>query len=262
MADSLAANISIECVEEVLGPRRDSLLVIVPIIAVYIVIFVTGTVGNISTCIVISRNKAMHTATNYYLFSLAISDLVLLVSGLPQEIYLIYSRYPYIFGSKFCFLRGMLAETSANATVLTITAFTVERYLAICHPFLSHTMSKLSRAVKLILGIWLVAVGLAVPQAMQFKLVGTPDCELCVFADPIIEHSFEVSTFVFFVLPMSLITVLYVLIGQKLKTSTMMKKRNVLGNANPRVQNKSSRKVVKMLGELKILIWNVIHFFI
>lgn len=66
-------------------------------------------------------------------------------------------RYPYIFGSLFCFLRGLLAETSGNATVLTITGFTVERYLAICHPFLSHTMSKLSRAVKFILLIWFVS---------------------------------------------------------------------------------------------------------
>lgn len=247
--DSFLLNDTGGCSEEVWGPKRDSLYIVIPIIFIYGIIFLTGTIGNISTCIVISRNKSMHTATNYYLFSLAISDLLLLVSGLPQEIYLIYSRYPYIFGSAFCFLRGMFAETSANATVLTITAFTVERYLAICHPFLSHTMSKLSRAVKLILAIWLVAVGLAVPQALQFQITGPPDCEQCSFVKPIIEHSFEVSTLVFFVLPMSLITVLYILIGQKLKSSTMMKKRNVFGNAGSRIQTKSSRKVVKMLGE-------------
>jgi neuromedin U receptor 1 len=243
----LLENATMQCTEEVMGPKRDSLYIVVPIIAAYVVIFITGTVGNVSTCIVISRNKSMHTATNYYLFSLAISDLVLLLSGIPQEIYLIYSRYPYVLGSTFCFLRGMFAETSANATVLTITAFTVERYLAICHPFLSHTMSKLSRAVKLILAIWLVALGLAVPQAMQQQLVGPPNCKVCTSA--ILKYSFEVSTLLFFVLPMSMITVLYVLIGRKLKSSTMMKKRNVLGNSNARIQNKSSRKVVKMLGE-------------
>lgn len=130
-----------------LGPKRDSLYVVIPITIIYAVIFFTGVVGNVSTCIVISRNKSMHTATNYYLFSLAVSDLLLLVSGLPQEMYSIWSRYPYVFGEVFCVLRGLAAETSANATVLTITAFTVERYVAICHPFLSHTMSKLSRFV-------------------------------------------------------------------------------------------------------------------
>lgn len=29
----------------------------------------------------------MHTATNYYLFSLAVSDLLLLVLGIPQELF-------------------------------------------------------------------------------------------------------------------------------------------------------------------------------
>jgi hypothetical protein len=109
-----------------------------------VVILLTGVVGNVSTCVVIARNKHMHTATNYYLFSLAISDLLLLVSGLPQEMYYNWSRYPYVFGEAFCVLQGFAAETSANATVLTITAFTVERYVAICHPFQSHTLSKVS----------------------------------------------------------------------------------------------------------------------
>jgi len=126
------------------GPRRDPLYIVVPITVIYAVILLTGLVGNVSTCVVIARNKHMHTATNYYLFSLAVSDLLLLVSGLPQEMYYNWSRYPYVFGEAFCVLQGFAAETSANATVLTITAFTVERYVAICHPFQSHNLSKVS----------------------------------------------------------------------------------------------------------------------
>ena len=131
--------------EYLLVPNRDPLYVLIPITVIYAVILFTGLVGNVSTCIVIARNKHMHTATNYYLFSLAVSDLLLLVSGLPQEMYVIWSRaYPRILGETVCILQGFAAETSANATVLTITAFTVERYVAICHPFQSHTFSKVS----------------------------------------------------------------------------------------------------------------------
>ena len=210
----------------ILGPVRDPLYIVIPITISYALIFITGLVGNVVTCIVIARNKHMHTATNYYLFSLAVSDLLLLVSGLPQEMYCIWSRYPYVFGEVFCVLRGLAAETSANATVLTITAFTVERYVAICHPFLSHTMSKLSRAIKLILVIWVVALAFAVPQAFQFGIVvgNTPDLVTCTVKNVIIAHSFELSTFLFFVTPMTLITVLYALIGLRLRRSNMMKK--------------------------------------
>ncbi|XP_043482403.1 pyrokinin-1 receptor-like isoform X2 [Leptopilina heterotoma] len=243
------------------GPRRDTLYVVIPITIVYISIFITGIIGNVSTCIVIARNKSMHTATNYYLFSLAISDLLLLISGLPPEIWLIWLKYPYVFGECFCIIRGLAAETSTNATVLTITAFTVERYVAICHPFLSHTMSKLARAVKLILAIWLIALSFAVPQALQFGLVEThgPESVMCMMKFIIFRHSFELSTFLFFIVPMTLITILYALIGLKLRKSNALKR--VRGRSeNSRVTagssridrqrtcaGRSSRRVLKML---------------
>lgn len=232
--------------------RRDSLYIVIPVTIIYASIFISGTIGNISTCIVIARNKSMHTATNYYLFSLAISDLLLLISGLPAEMYLVWCKYSYIFGEGFCVIRGLAAETSTNASVLTITAFTVERYVAICHPFLSQTMSKLSRAVKLILVIWLVGLSFALPQALQFGVVNpNQDIVMCTVKRVIIKHSFEMSTFLFFIVPMSLITVLYILIGLKLRKSNMMKRKPGNGGESQRScrhhPGRNSKKVLKML---------------
>ncbi|XP_049800182.1 pyrokinin-1 receptor-like [Schistocerca nitens] len=203
---------------------RHPLYVVVPMTVLYAIIFFTGVLGNMTTCIVIYRNKHMHTTTNYYLFSLAVSDLLLLVSGLPPEVYQVWKHYPYIFGLTFCRLRGLAAETSSNATVLTITAFTVERYVAICHPFLSHTMSKLSRAVKLIVAVWLLSLACAVPQALHLQIVGPPGMTRCMFREETVHHLFEISTFLFFVAPMTLITILYALIGLRLRRSSAMKR--------------------------------------
>lgn len=240
------------------GPRRDPLYVVIPITVIYLVIFVTGVIGNISTCIVISRNRSMHTATNYYLFSLAISDFLLLLSGVPLEVYSIWYKYPYVFGEIFCVARGIVAETSANATVLTITSFTVERYLAICHPFLQYSMSKLSRATRLILIVWLISIGLAIPQALQFGVVTDRNkIDHCTLKRVIIEHSFELSTVLFFLTPMTLITILYILIGLKLRTSGIIKHENraslhqrVHVNSACRQQTSlGTRRVLKMLGK-------------
>lgn len=241
-----------------LGPPRDPLYVVIPITFVYMLIFVTGVVGNISTCIVIAKNRSMHTATNYYLFSLAVSDFCLLLSGVPQEVYQIWSKYPYVFGEVFCVVRGLMAETSANATVLTITSFTVERYLAICHPFLQHTMSKLSRAIKLILIVWIVSLALAAPMALQFGVMSVSGVVVCDVKRVIVDHAFELSTLLFFLTPMTLITVLYVLIGLKLRSSCLMKRENGMSvrrrthvNSCRQQNSLGTRRVIKMLGKYK-----------
>ena len=60
---------------------RDPLSIILPISICYLLILVTGILGNVITCVVIAKNKTMHTATNYYLFNLAVSDFLVLIFG-------------------------------------------------------------------------------------------------------------------------------------------------------------------------------------
>lgn len=64
-----------------MGERHLPTSIVILLTVVYVVIFLTGMLGNVSTCIVVMRNSYMHTATNYYLFSLAISDVVSLLLG-------------------------------------------------------------------------------------------------------------------------------------------------------------------------------------
>ncbi|XP_027205887.2 uncharacterized protein LOC113799396 isoform X2 [Dermatophagoides pteronyssinus] len=223
----------------------DPLWTTIPMTILYILILVTGVIGNVLTCVVIARNRYMHTATNYYLFSLAISDLLLLVLGLPQEIYQIWYRYPYIFGEAFCILRGFSSEASTNSSVLTITAFTMERYIAICHPLRAHTMSKLSRAIKLIIIIWLLGFLCAAPIAYQFGIVfdylndqipikQSAACNIKRSIPYLEEHIFALSSLIVFVLPVTWITVLYILIGIKLRQSSK--------NTNPDLSRNSLRR--------------------
>lgn len=67
--------------QDSLGERQRDTPSLVVLTIVYCLILVSGVVGNVSTCIVIAKNAYMHTATNYYLFSLAVSDMMTLVFG-------------------------------------------------------------------------------------------------------------------------------------------------------------------------------------
>ena len=252
---------------QLLGPRRDALYKVIPMTVVYCVIFVTGVIGNVCTCLVIARTKYMQTVTNYYLFNLAVADLLVLLLGLPQETYSFWSAYPWVFGETFCVLRTMAAETSTYASILTITAFTVERYVAICHLMLSRTDSSLRRAVKVIVLLWIVSAICAVPMVVQFGLVYVPDdtgspvpesvtCN--IKPDRYLRHAFETSTFLFFVTPMTVITVLYALIGVAIRRSTLSRTSSDTSTqsgphsgaeARTLQQARTRRAVLKMLGE-------------
>ena len=224
-----------------LGPIRDPLSTVIPMTVIYALILITGVIGNSITCLVIARNRYMHTATNFYLFSLAISDLLLLVLGLPQEIYQLWQRYPYAFGDIFCVLRGLTSEASTNSSVLTITAFTIERYVAICHPLKAHTMSKLSRAVKLIIIIWILGVICAIPVTYQYGIIyeynsdgqlipESAQCSVKRMVPYFNEHMFTISSLLVFVIPVTIISVLYMLIGLKLRYSAAARKKQIASN--------------------------------
>ena len=77
-----------------------------------------------------------------------------LVLGLPLETYSFWSAYPWRLGEAFCILRALAAETSTYASILTITAFTAERYVAICHPMRAHRLCTVRRAKRIIGGVW------------------------------------------------------------------------------------------------------------
>ncbi|KAG5319885.1 CAPAR protein, partial [Acromyrmex heyeri] len=117
-----------EYLSKVLGPKYLTLKLVIPLTITYVVIFITGIFGNVATCTVIVRNSSMQTATNYYLFSLAISDLTLLLLGLPNELSVFWQQYPWVLGTGLCKIRAYVSEMSSYVSVLTIVAFSMERH--------------------------------------------------------------------------------------------------------------------------------------
>lgn len=98
-----------------------------------------------------------------------ISYNIAMVLGLPPELYAIWEAYPWRFGEPCCLLKTFLTEMTSSASILTITAFTVERYMAICHPLRAHAMSTLPRAARTIIGVWLAACVAALPYPLHTR---------------------------------------------------------------------------------------------
>uniref|UniRef100_A0A3Q3NH52 Neuromedin U receptor 1a n=1 Tax=Labrus bergylta TaxID=56723 RepID=A0A3Q3NH52_9LABR len=221
-----------EYLEKYLGPRRSS--VFLPVFLIYLVIFVVGVVGNVLTCTVIARNKVMWTPTNYYLFSLAVSDLLVLLLGMPLELYELWQNYPFLLGEGGCYFKTFLFETVCLASILNVTALSVERYIAVVHPLRAKYVVTRTHAKRVILVVWGVSVLCALPNTslhgitmLYSRSIGSagnthleiPDSAICTLVKPpwMYNLTTQVTTLLFFILPMLTISVLYMLIGLQLK---------------------------------------------
>ncbi|NXG55150.1 NMUR1 protein, partial [Hemiprocne comata] len=253
--------------DKYLGPRRSSFFV--PVCVIYLLIFVVGAVGNTLTCIVILRHRFMRTPTNYYLFSLAVSDLLVLLLGMPLELYDLWSNYPFLLGTSGCYFKTLLFEAVCFASILNVTALSVERYIAVVHPLKAKYVVTRNHAKRVIITIWVLSVICSIPNTSLHGLQPlyvpgrgwVPDSEICTLVKPRLTYNLviQITTIIFFFLPMGTISILYLLIGLQLKKEKMLealgaKSRGSRDGHNTRGQKKVKRRqVTKMLFVLVVV---------
>lgn len=134
-----------------------------PICVTYVSIFLAGVLGNSLTCAVILRYRVMQTPTNYYLLSLAASDLLVLLLGMPLELYEMWQNYPFLLGEGGCYFKTFLFEVVCFASILNVTALSVERYLAVVHPLKVKHLTTRAHVKKVVVLLWLLSMLCAVP---------------------------------------------------------------------------------------------------
>ncbi|KAM6972878.1 growth hormone secretagogue receptor type 1 [Aplochiton taeniatus] len=135
---------------------------LVPVTVICILIFLVGVTGNTMTILIIQRFRDMKTTTNLYLSSMAVSDLVIFLC-LPFDLYRLWKYVPWVFGELVCRLYHYINEGCTYATILHITALSVERYVAICFPLRAKVVVTKRRVQYIILALWTFALLSAAP---------------------------------------------------------------------------------------------------
>ncbi|XP_075386267.1 neuromedin-U receptor 1 [Tenrec ecaudatus] len=256
-----------------LGLQQTKLFV--PLCITYLLIFLVGTVGNGLTCVVILCHRTMCTPTNYYLLSLAVSDLLVLLLGLPLELYEMRRNYPFVLGTSGCYFRTLLFETVCLASVLNVTALSVERYVAVVHPLQARSLLTRTHMRRVLAAVWGLAVLCSLPntslhgiQWLEVPCRGlVPDSAVCTLVRPRALYNLVVQTtaLLFFCLPMAIISVLYLLIGLRLRQERLLLRQEAKGQRGTaarysdtygfqqRLQDRGRRQVTKMLFVLVVV---------
>ncbi|XP_054620678.1 thyrotropin-releasing hormone receptor b [Dunckerocampus dactyliophorus] len=236
---------------------------------VLLLICSAGMVGNVMVVLVVLTTKHMRTPTNCYLVSLAVADLmVLAAAGLPTAADGVFGSW--VFGHSGCLCITYLQYLGINASSCSITAFTIERYIAICHPIKAQFLCTLSRAKKIILLVWTLT---SVYCVMWFYLA---DLQVLVYDNATVttcgyrvSRKFYLPVYffdfgVFFAVPLLLSAVLYGLIGRILFLNPLPSdtkdrhNNNDGGKKSSGCRNSSStaasrRQVTKMLAVVVVL---------
>ncbi|XP_035199962.1 thyrotropin-releasing hormone receptor-like isoform X2 [Oxyura jamaicensis] len=205
-------------------PRQPLELQVVTILLVLLICGV-GIAGNVMVVLVVLRTKHMVTPTNCYLVSLAVADLiVLLAAGLPNISDVVAS---WVYGYAGCLCITYLQYLGINISAWSITAFTVERYIAICHAIKAQLLCTVSRAKRIVSSLWLFT---SLYCLMWFFLVDTTQVTFSDGAQVTCGYRVSRSLYmpiyfldfaVFYVIPLGLATVLYGLIARILFMSPL-----------------------------------------
>jgi len=214
-------------------------------------VFLVGVTGNTMVVVTVRGTKSLHTTTNCYLVSLAVADLITLVSSVPQEVlsYHILGDL-WVWGSLGCSLMVFCQFLAMNASALSLTAFTVERYIAICHPMKAQYICTLTRAKRIILSCWMFALFYSSPWLglthIKYSCVkGYGQVPKCDFkhsrASTMYIAMFFTDITLFYLIPLVLSVVLYSLIAIMLLYTAP----RTFNDGNNR--NQARLQVVKML---------------
>ncbi|XP_071583626.1 proteinase-activated receptor 4 [Heliangelus exortis] len=176
---AIVDNVTYLWIHEAIHSQLDSKVTVLLIPCLYTLIFLLGLPAN-GLALWVLATRAEKLTSTIFLMNLAAADL-LLVLVLPFKIFYYFLGNNWPFGEGLCRLTTAFFYGNMYCSVLLLTCISVDRYLAVVHPFFSRSFRTPTFAAHTCSAIWLCAAVLTLPLTLQqqsYPLYGT-DITLC-----------------------------------------------------------------------------------
>nr|CAH7722352.1 unnamed protein product [Callosobruchus chinensis] len=136
-----------------------------------------GIAGNTLTVMVLTRRR-MRSSTNIYLSALAIADIFHLIFGFLLS----FTHYKNIHDRKyelywrFYGLTHWLCDAASATSAWLTVSFTLERYIAVCHPMKGKVFCTEGRAKSIIVIIYIFCLLTTVSTTFEYQLTFNEEC--------------------------------------------------------------------------------------
>uniref|UniRef100_A0A8W7Q2J5 G-protein coupled receptors family 1 profile domain-containing protein n=1 Tax=Anopheles coluzzii TaxID=1518534 RepID=A0A8W7Q2J5_ANOCL len=139
--------------------------------ALLAIILVFGTAaGNILVCLAIVWERRLQNVTNYFLMSLAITDLMVALSVMPLGILtLVKGHFP--LDSEYCLVWICLDVLFCTASIMHLCTISVDRYLSLRYPMKFGRNKTRRRVVLKISFVWLLSIAMSLPLSLMYSKV-------------------------------------------------------------------------------------------
>ena len=216
------------------------------------VIFIISLAGNTLIGIIVYKTQTMRKPINFFIVNMAMSDLLVPIFVIPrliQRLYIDSWLIGGLLGQALCKLAVFLPDVSTVVSIQSLVLIAVDRFGAVVLPLRSPLIS--SKLCPLfILATWIVSIAVNSPYILVDKLVEYPEKLVCerhwneVFGNSSSYENYVVSDIViFFVNPLVLITIVYIIIYLSLKSQRIPGEQS----ANTEQQrHQRERNVLKM----------------
>lgn len=142
------------------GPGENMTLKVITLV-LYLATFVVGLLGNALVIYVIVRFTSIRTKSvaNYYILNLAIADVVFILT-VPLFCYATFTEN-WVFGNPLCKILYVFKEINKFGSIFTLTALSVDRFLASFHEL---SFLRTIKAGKFVcLGVWMASMTMCMP---------------------------------------------------------------------------------------------------
>ncbi|XP_015590424.1 tachykinin-like peptides receptor 99D [Cephus cinctus] len=125
-----------------------------------------ATGGNLIVIWIVMAHKRMRTVTNYFLVNLSIADAMVSTLNVTfNYTYMLNSHWP--FGNLYCKISQFIAVLTICASVFTLMAISIDRYMAIMNPLKPRMGRRATLCIAI--AIWIVGAILSLPMLLFYK---------------------------------------------------------------------------------------------